>query len=153
MRLASAVALLALSSACAPDPVLGTFSFTMTGTDTNTAPNTSSSAASGSGHIAITTGKQERSFVVTLAQADTVPCVLNGAAESNTPGRLSLPGGQTCTFGYSGGTVTATTTSGSITVDDKDAFTMTVSYSYTGTTLIGITFAGNGSRTYTGTRR
>lgn len=152
MRLALAAALVALTSACAPDPVLGTFSFTMGGTDTTTAPSSSTANASGTGHVAITAGKA-KDFVVTLAQADAVPCVLNGEGEQNKQGSLTLPPGQTCTFGYSGGVVTATTTTGSVTVDDKDAFTMTVTYTYTGSTILGINFAGNGTRTYTGARR
>ncbi|MFO0598182.1 MAG: hypothetical protein U0228_22960 [Myxococcaceae bacterium] len=149
-------ALLALAavalSACAPDFTLGTFNFQMTGTDTQTAPNSSSSAVSGVGTIAITTGKTV-DYVLTLAQSDTDPCVLELTQDEKTRA-ISINAMQKCTFNYNGGYVNATVTTGTVTPDTMKGETLNVviNYSYAGT-VIGINFAGSGMRTYAGTRR
>lgn len=137
--------------ACAPDPVLGSFTFTLTGTDTETAPRNQTTPSTGTGTLAITTGKKT-DYVVTVAQSDTTPCVLE--AEKNDKGDvINIAAGQTCTFTYGTGSVTATMTSGTLKADEKgENATLAVGYSYAGTTF-GISFAGTGVRSYAGPRR
>lgn len=136
-------------SACGPDLLVGTFSFTMSGTDTTTGSN--ASATSGTGHIAVTPDKAD-GYVVTLAQLDSEPCVFNGALEKNKAFTLTLAPNQACTISSGAATATATLTSGSVAVVE-DALTMTVAYTYQGSTFLGGSFSGNGTRTYAGTRR
>lgn len=135
-------------SACGPDLLVGTFTFTMSGTDTTSGSN--ASATSGTGHIAITPGKTE-GYVLTLAQLDSEPCVFNGALDKNKAFTLTLAANQACTISGGGASATATLTSGTVAVVE-DALTMTVAYTYQGSTLFG-SFSGNGTRTYAGTRR
>ena len=146
------LALLALLlTACAPDPVLGTYDFTLTGTETETAPRSQTTASSGTGPMAITTGKTS-DYVVTLAQTDATPCVVN-ADKTEKGDAINITAGQKCTFVFAGGNVTATMTTGTVAVSEKgENATVKVNYTYAGTTF-GINFAGTGERTYTGPRR
>lgn len=152
MRLAPlALAAVFALSACAPDPLLGTFNFNMTGTDTETAPRNMSTSTTGNGTFSVTTGKAV-DYLVTLAQVDTSPCVLD--ADRNDKGdAIVITAGQKCTFAYAGGTATATLTSGSISASEKgETASVNVSYTYAGS-VIGINYAGTGTRTYAGSRR
>ena len=143
----SAVAL----CACAPDYTPGTYDFTLTGTDTETAPRSQTSTPAGGGTMAITVGKKV-DYLITIAQTDATPCVLE--ADRNDKGdAVNITAAQKCTFVYSGGTVTATINTGTVSVSDKgETATVNVAYSYAGT-IIGINFAGTGTRTYAGPRR
>lgn len=133
---------------CAPDPTLGTFDFTMTGTDTQTAPSNDLTNTTGAGVLAITTGKTA-DYLLTLAQADLTPCTFNVARDDKTTA-LSLPGGQACKIGPS----TAILTTSSLTIDEKaETAVLTVAYTYSGTGLFGVNYAGTGTRTYNGKRR
>lgn len=151
MRIALLAVFAALASACGPDLMIGTFNFNMTGTDTETAPRTTATSTTGSGTFAITAGKAT-DYILTLSQTDTTPCVLD--ADRNEKGdAVVITTGQKCTFNYAGGQATATLTSGSITVSEKgETSSVNVSYSYAGS-VIGINYAGNGTRTYAGSRR
>jgi|CXWL01.1.fsa_nt_gi hypothetical protein len=119
--------------ACAaPDTTLGSYDFTITsGTDTNTAPNTASTTPMGLGTLAVT------------------PCRLN-ATKGTQPGTLSITAGQTCTFSYTFGSVTATMTTGTGTIKEP-TMTLDLTYSYAGN-IVGINYAGMGKRTYSGPR-
>jgi hypothetical protein len=151
MRFALLAAALAVVG-CAPDPHLGTFNFNMTGTDTESAPRMNmATSVTAAGTFAITTGK-DADYVLTLSHADTAPCVLD-ADLTEKKDAIVITTGQKCTFPYSGGSATATLTSGSITASEKgETASINVNYSYAGTVL-GIAFAGNGTRTYAGSRR
>lgn len=140
---------LALTGCAQPDLVPGTFNFTLTGTETETAPRNQITATSGSGTI--TTGKTS-DYVITLAQTDATPCVVN-ADRTEKGDAINITAGQKCTFFFSGGNVTATMSTGTVSVSEKgENATVKVTYTYAGTT-IGINFAGTGERTYTGPRR
>jgi hypothetical protein len=150
MRIAATLLVLSLAG-CAPDPVLGTFTFNMTGTDTESAPRSQTNSTSGGGTFSVTTGKSV-DYVVTLSQTDTSPCVLD-ADKAEKGDAINLAANQKCTFNYSGGTVTATLTTGTLTGSEKgETAAVTVNYTYAGT-IIGINFAGTGTRTYSGVRR
>lgn len=148
MRALVLVASFLAFSACGPDLLVGTFTFTMSGTDTTSGSN--ASATSGTGHIAITQAKTE-GYVLTLAQLDSEPCVFNGSLEKNKSFTLTLAPNQACTITSGSSSATATLTSGTASVVE-DAMTMTVAYTYQGSTIFG-SFSGNGTRTYTGNRR
>ena len=165
MRL-TALSTLALLVGCGPgiDPLVGTYAFTMTGVDTNTAPNKNVSNATGSGTISITSAVAmtagTTNYVLTVAQADTTPCVFDGsAAEKATDPEITLKPTQVCTFYPSSGTARATLTTGKAVLKlnatrPVDGLTVDLTYSYDGTTpIFNIAFAGAGHRTYTGTRR
>lgn len=138
---------------CAPPDYLpGSYNFTMASTDTESAPRMQTNTSSGMGTMAINVGKSV-DYVVTIAQSDASPCVVEATA--NEKGDvISITPDQKCTFTYAGGSVTATMTTGTIksTGDKGEGATVEVNYTYAGTTL-GINFAGTGKRTYTGTRR
>ncbi|MFT3711399.1 MAG: hypothetical protein QM817_27515 [Archangium sp.] len=150
----SRLALLAAAlfvAGCAPDPQLGTFNFNMTGTDTETAPRNMATSVTGNGTFSVTTGKTV-DYIVTLSQVDTAPCVLD-ADLTEKKDAIVITAGQKCTFNYSGGSVTATLTSGSLTGSEKgETAAVNVSYTYAGQ-VIGINFAGTGTRAYSGSRR
>lgn len=149
-RLALALATLALT-ACGPDPLVGTFDFNMTGTDTETAPRNQTASVTGAGTLSITPGKTN-DYLITLAHTDADPCVL--IAEVDQKGQtVSLTAAQKCTFTSGGTTTTATVNSGTVTGSEKgETVSVNVQYSYTATVL-GINFAGTGTRTYAGVRR
>jgi hypothetical protein len=151
MRLPIFVSSFVALSACAPDPMLGSFNFTLNGTETETAPRSQTTTSTGAGTLAVTTGKTV-DYVLTVAQTDASPCVLE--ADRNDKGDVvSITPAQKCTFVFPAGQVTATMTTGTVTVSEKgESLTVNVTYTYAGTTL-GINFAGTGSRTYTGPRR
>jgi len=154
MRHALVIAsLVALAGCASPDPMLGTFTFALTGTDTQTAPNNSSQGVAGSGVLAVTTSKNENvDYVVTAAQNDVGPCVLN-FSRNDKGDALTMAAGQSCTFNYAGGQVTASMSTGTVSLDDaRENMTLTVTYSFSGQTF-GFNFAGTGTRTYTGPRR
>jgi hypothetical protein len=151
MRRLALLSLFAALTACAPDPLLGTFTFTLTGTDTETAPRNVTASVTGMGTLAITTGKTV-DYVITLSHTDADACVLE--ADRDQKGEtVSLTVGQKCTFTSGAGTTTATLTSGTVTGTEKgETVSIAVNYSYTATAL-GINFAGTGVRTYAGVRR
>lgn len=151
MRIALLAGFLVVASSCGPDLRIGTFNFNMTGTDTETAPRMMATSTTGSGTFSVTAGTAA-DYVVTISQTDTSPCVLD--ADRNEKGdAVTITVGQKCTFNYAGGQATATLTSGSITVSEKgETSSVNVSYSYAGS-VIGINYAGNGTRTYAGSRR
>lgn len=136
---------------CAPDYTLGTFDFTLTGTETETAPRSQTTTSTGTGLLAITTGKKA-DYVLTLAQTDATPCVLE-ADRTEKGDAVNIVAEQKCTFVFASGSVTATMSSGTVTASEKgETVSLEVSYSYVGTTF-GINFAGTGKRTYAGPRR
>lgn len=148
MRTVTLFATAVLLTACGPDPMIGSYSFTLTGTDTNTAPNNSTSTPSGTGTLAVTSALMT-DYVLTAAQTDASPCVLKGTRGEKAQ-TITIAAEQKCTFVYAGGQVTATMTSGTATLKDN-VMSLEVSYSYAGTTL-GINYAGTGKRTYSGPR-
>jgi hypothetical protein len=149
----SLLLLLPLLAACGPDPVLGTFNFMVTGTDNQTTPTTQTSTASGAGTIAITKGLMDQNYDITIAQAGATACTIHGTPDPKDALTVDITAGSTCALQFAGGNATATMgTNGTATVK-QDALTMSVTYTYTGTTIIlNQTFAGSGSRTYTGPR-
>jgi hypothetical protein len=163
MRLAP-LAVLGLLVGCGPgiDPLIGSYTFTLTGTDTNTAPNTNSVTPTGTGTLAVTANAAADGYVITAAQTDASPCVIEGtAADKATSPELTVKTEQKCVFVSGPTTTTATFSSGKavLKLNDTramDVLTLDVAYSYAGTTVVlGFTsnFAGTGKRTYTGTRR
>lgn len=158
MRLATFAALVLLAG-CGPgiDPLIGSYTFNLTGTDTTTSPSNRMDPVTGAGTLAITANALTSAYVLTVAQADASPCVLEGTAleKAATP-TITIRADQKCTFVNAVGTTTATM-SGTATLKEQatksaDLMALEVSYSYTGTTF-GFNFAGTGKRTYAGTRR
>lgn len=164
MRIAL-LAVVAFLSACGPgvDPLVGTFNFTLTGKDTNSVPNMDSSTPTGTGTISVTPNALQTGYVITAAQTNVSPCVIEGktATDKATSPTLTINSGQQCVLTQGTTTVTVTFTSGKVvltqaTSQDKDSVTLDVAYSYTGVTnlIFGTaTFAGAGTRTYAGPRR
>jgi len=161
MRLPT-LAALALLVGCGPgiDPLIGSYTFAMTAADTNTAPNTAASTSSGTGTLAITSNAAMTGYVLTVAHNDTNPCVVEGTIpEKTTTPEITVKVDSKCTFYSGSGTTVATITSGKAVLklmDTRamDTMTLDVAYSYAGTTpIFNVNFAGNGKRTYTGTRR
>jgi hypothetical protein len=147
----SLLLLLPLLAACGPDPVLGTFNFMVTGMDTNTGGQPA--AVTGAGTIAVTKGLMDQNYDITIAQAGATACTIHGTPDPKDALTVDITAGSTCALQFTGGNATATMgTNGTATVK-QDALTMSITYTYSGTTIIlNQSFAGNGSRTYTGTR-
>lgn len=143
-----------LAAGCVPaDQLVGSYNFVLTGTDTTTAPSMSSSTPMGTGTLAITHGLTN-DYVVVIAQADAQSCTLSGTKVANKPLAMTLKADQKCQFANPLGTSTATLTTGDLVLDSstQNQATLTVTYSYSGTTLLNINYAGTGKRTYTGPR-
>jgi hypothetical protein len=140
-------------SGCAPDPFVGSFNFVLTGSDTTTAPSMSTSTPMGTGTLAITHGLTA-DYVVVIAQSDAPSCTLAGTKVANKPLAMTLRADQKCQFTNPLGTSTATLTTGDLTLDSstQNQATLAVAYSYSGTTLLSINFAGTGRRAFTGPR-
>lgn len=144
---------LTLASGCTPnDQLVGSFSFALTGTETTTSPGNSTSTSTGIGTLAVTHGVAS-DYVVVIAQTDSNPCTLVGTKTTDKPLVITLTAGQTCQFLYSTGHVTATITSGAVTLDanTRNTATLSLGYSYAGK-VFGINYVGSGTRTYTGPR-
>lgn len=148
-----------LAAGCAPpDPLLGSYAFTITaGQDNQTAPSTSSSTPTGTGTLCITQGKTD-DYLVTLAHSDVGSCTLRGTKNKDDNLKFDLVANQNCVLKNSNtqvnavitnGTVSLTVTQVSQNVQNKSV-SLPVSYSYSGTTVFGINFAGTGARTYAG---
>lgn len=162
MKKLTCLAVVTLLAGCAPDPLPGTYNFTISaGSDTTTAPSTStSSPVGGTGTLAVTAaaptqGQQAQGYILTLAHSDSTPCVLTGTASTQTPMSIAIKTPQTCTLRAGGTSVTATINSGTATLNASatpNTMALDVTYTYTGTTILGLTFSGNGLRTYTGPR-
>ncbi|GEM_PF-2393558 len=164
MRIAL-LAVVAVLSACGPgvDPLVGTFNFTLTGKDKNSVPDTSESTPTGTGTISVTPNALQTGYVITAAQTNASPCVLEGkaATEKKASPELTISAGQQCVLTQGATTVTVTFTSGKLVLTqastmEKDSAALDVAYSYTGVTnlIFGTaTFAGAGARTYAGPRR
>lgn len=139
-------------TACAPPDLLpGTYEFNLTGTETETAPRNQTTMTGGTGYMTVTPGKSV-DYLVTLAQSDATPCLVEATRDEKTD-VISIKAEQKCTFVFSGGNVTASLTSGTLSGTEKgETATLEVNYTYAGSTF-GINFAGTGRRTYAGNRR
>ena len=138
---------------CTPaDLLVGSYNFTLSGTDTTTAPGMSTSTPTGTGTLAITHGVAT-DYVIVIGQTNSSACQLTGKKNKDKAQVIDIAAGQVCQFLYSTGSVTATLTSGFVTLDSStmNSATLALAYSYTGSVL-GITYAGTGSRTYVGPR-
>jgi hypothetical protein len=139
---------LVLCAACAaPDPFVDTYSVNVTGMDTETAPGSGSTSVTGAGTVVVTPTKDLTGYEVTFGQA-TYSCTVKAKTSATAAMTLEVPAMETCVIG----TVTATTTMGTLTLDKATAtnVTFTVGYSYTYTDIINIKHAGTGTRTFTG---
>jgi hypothetical protein len=137
-------------AACAPDPVLGAFNYTVSGTDmTTTGTGQGMFTVSGTGTMVVTTAAKGGYLVV--LSAPNLSCTLTADPDRQKPGAASVPTPQNCAVSVNGNGTTATLTSARLSVDQNVA-TLNVSYTYTGTLLLGLTYSGNGSRTFTGPR-
>lgn len=144
---------------CAPDQMIGSYAFNITaGLDTQTAPSNSTSTPTGTGTLVITHGKTD-AYLVTIAHADVGGCTLRGSKkESDQAMKFDLVANQPCVLKNSSTQVTATITSGTMTQtitevsqsERRRDVSMVINYSYSGTTFLGINFAGTGTRTYAG---
>ncbi len=135
--------------ACGPDPLLGTYTFKQTGQDTLTAPVATTNPSMSTGSVSVTDGAKGE-YIVLLSPDQGSPCTLRVLKASP----LSLKEGETCTFSVSsmGLTASAVAKAKSGTASLKDT-TLTVDIDYDFTGMAGvISFAGNGKRTYVGTR-
>ena len=138
---------------CTPaDLLVGSYNVTLSGLDTTTAPGMSTSTPSGTGTVAITHGIAT-DYVLLIGQTTATACQLTGKKNKDKAQVIDIAAGQVCQFSYSTGTVTATLTSGSVTLDASTMNTasLALSYSYTGS-VFGINYAGTGNRTYAGPR-
>ncbi len=164
MRLAIFAALV-LFVGCGPgiDPLVGSYNFSLTGLDTNTMPNTKTTMPMGTGTIAVTPNAAMTGYVMTTAQTDASPCVIEGTAtEKAASPEINVKADQKCVFVNGNTTVTVTFSSGKavLKLNDTraaDVVTLDVAYAYEGVTSLGLgvtlNFAGTGKRTYTGPRR
>ncbi len=153
MRLTLTALVAVVLTGCVPtDQLVGSYAFTLTGLDTTTAPGNSTSTPAGTGTLAVTHGVAA-DYVILIGQTNSNSCMLTGKKNKDKPLLVDVAAGQVCQFLYSTGSVTATLTSGSLTLDASTMNTanLALSYSYTGTVL-GINYAGTGNRTYAGPR-
>jgi hypothetical protein len=148
----SLLLLLPLLAACGPDPVLGTYNFMVTGMDNQTSPSNSTSTASGAGTIAITKGLMDQNYDITIAQAGSTACTIHGTPDPKDALTVDITAGSTCALIAQSGSATATLNAGGTATVKEQSLTMTVSYTYSGTTILNINFAGTGARTYSGPR-
>ena len=138
---------------CTPtDMLVGSYKVSVSGLDTTTAPGMSTSTPSGTGTVAITHGLAT-DYVILIGQTNATACQLTGKKNKDKAQVIDIAAGQVCPFSYSSGSVTATLTSGAVTLDASTMNTASLSlaYSYTGSVL-GINYAGTGNRTYAGPR-
>ena len=153
-----ALAVAAALTGCGPDPMIGTFTFTVSGTDTQTAPSSSTAQVTGTGNLVITQGKAT-DYLVTIAHSDSSACTVNATRSKETPNTLSLVANQSCILRAGGAAATAILTSGTATLTPatsasaSDLVTLTVNYTWSYTGLLGVNFAGTGTRTYAGTKQ
>jgi hypothetical protein len=154
------IPLLALFAAgCAPDFMLGSYAFSISsGTDTQTAPSSSTSTPTGTGTLVITKGKTD-AYLVTIAHSDVGGCTLKGNKKREESAQsFELVANQNCVLKNGTTQVTAVITSGTVNLtltqvsqnDVRKDISMPITYTYSGTTFLGINFAGTGTRTYTG---
>src|SRR6185503_5274108 len=110
-----ALALVALAFVgCAPDPMIGSYSFTITGTDTQTAPTSGTSAATGTGTLAITTGKTD-AYLVTVGHSDISSCTLKGTKKKEPQDmKFELLANQPCILKNGNTVANAVITSGTM---------------------------------------
>jgi hypothetical protein len=154
MRLALLLPLLAACSS--PDLLVGTYNTMVTGSDVS---GNNTTTVSGAATVAITQSvgvTTPTSYEITVAQSDSTACTLKGTQNDKSPLKIDITSGQNCTLGYSGGSVTATFTMGSVTLttgqtEKDDSMALTLAYTFTGSTF-GIGFSGSGNRTFTGPR-
>jgi hypothetical protein len=148
-----------LTAGCAPDPMIGSYTFTITqGLDTQTAPNSTTSTPTGLGTLVITQGKTD-AYLVTIAHADVGGCTLRGAKKKDPQAMtFDLVANQPCVLKNSSTQVNASITTGAVNLtitqvsqsEQRKDVSMAIQYSYSGTTFLGINFAGTGTRTYAG---
>ncbi len=105
------MAVLVLAGCTPVDPLVGSYNFTMTGTDTTTAPSNSTSTPTGTGTLAVTHGVAT-DYLIVIGQTDANGCTLKGDKTKDKPLVVTVQTGQTCSFNYSTGKVTATLTQG-----------------------------------------
>lgn len=141
---------LCLAGCAQPDALIGSYDFTITsGTDTNTAPNNNTSTPMGLGTLAVTPAAKLESYILTVAQLDSAPCRLT-ATKGKEAGTATVDPGQMCTFKNAFGSVTATVSTGTVSLKEP-ALSLELRYSYAGVVL-GINYAGMGQRVYSGPR-
>jgi hypothetical protein len=155
MRLALLFPLLAACSS--PDLLVGTYNTMLTGSDV---VNGNTSAVSGTATIAVThsvTMATPQPYEVTVAMSGSTACTLNGTVDDKSNLKIDITSGQNCTLEFSTGTATATFTLGTVVLtagmtEKDDSLKTDLSYTFTGTTIIGTGFSGSGMRSYTGPR-
>jgi hypothetical protein len=96
-------------------------------------------------------------YEITIAMSGSTACTLKGTVNSSSNLKIDITSGQNCTLEFSTGTATATFTLGTATLtagmtEKDDSMVVALSYTFTGTTIIGTGFSGSGMRTYTGPR-
>ena len=143
-------------SGCAPDMMIGTYSFTITGTDTQTAPGSGTTTASGTGNLVITSGKTD-AYLVTVANSDTGSCTLKGTKKKDDAAMtFDLVAQQPCVLRSGNNAVNATITSGTVNLtvtqvsQNEIRKDVSVQVNYTWTYTFGVNFTGTGVRTYAG---
>ena len=156
MRKLFVVAALGLA-ACAPDPMIGSYSFTITGTETQTAPTSGSSTPSGTGTLAITAGKTD-AYLVTVGHSDISSCTLKGTKKAQQQDmKFELLPNQPCILKNGGTVANAVITSGTVSQtitqvssqETRRDVSLAISYTWSYTAL-GFNFVGTGNRTYAG---